>query len=188
MYRWLFALVLLLAIPGCGGAKLGKIEVPLARGVVTQSTLIQVEAVSAEGMGFAGDLANDRSLQGDDRFMISDQFAGFIVEELTDRGYRAELASEGARDGHYLILSGHVSKHDRGSVDQRGHVGAGAGDSTLTSYFTLSDNVGGPVLTEFEVVVSISENIGPAGDFSYLERHLGQSASVVARYLATGRH
>jgi hypothetical protein len=158
---------LCLALSGCAHTKF-RLLVPLAPGIVTPSTLIEVETVDAGRMSFSGPDTTDRYLQGEYRDRIQDNLAPLIVQALRDKGYKAELVGEDMHDGRFLTLSGWCTNHDVtsavGSQVAEGALGgpslsnatrtmgqAMAGprmDSKLHIHFTLTENVQGRVLAE----------------------------------------
>jgi len=175
--------VLALVLCACARGKLGKIEVPLS-GAVNRQYIIYIETVSASSARFSGEDADDRELVAEERAIIEDRYAPLIQEALSKRGYKTQLASEGAPTGISLTLTGHVTRFEHGDQTSRVMLGFGSGSSNMYTSFTLENLYDDSIVTQFEVVATSGGNSGIQSLGSYLEAHLEDGAAKVADYLA----
>src|SRR5690606_31626189 len=90
-------LLMALAI-GCAHGKMGQIDQALEKGVITKTTPIYIETISAQEAQFSGDKAGDDKRVTTSKNEIEDQFNQRIAEQLKKKGYNATPITAKAKE------------------------------------------------------------------------------------------
>lgn len=174
-------LIFALALGACAHGKMGAIEQPLESGVLSKSTPIAVEKISANDAAFSGDKSADVTRVNQEKREIEDRFAQMVVSQLVKRGYKASVSEGPVKSG--VVLSGKVTKIEHGSAAARIFVGMGAGSANMFTNFKLEDRTTGKVLSKFQVIATSGGRAGLMAAGSFMEAHLEDGSTKTAQYL-----
>ena len=182
MKHFITALVLA-SFLGCAHGKMGTISKELDLNSFDKSKAITVNVITADGIEFSGDKANDETVKLSESKTIEAVYNIRIADELRKKGFQAKV-STGKPANSGIVLNGKVTKFEHGSGAARFWVGMGAGSSNLYTTFTLTDLDHHEDLAIFEVIGTSGGSGGWTAMGSFMNAHLIDGGKKVAQYLS----